>query len=159
MGFDIYDNSVANSSDFWSQFSRKLHGEKVCNFRPLPINLFTVVLIHYKATIGFHSKGRLLALPANIRLGMKWLTVTSTLAYHGTDGCNNIIVKATLPCLEQGTPTKGRSLSTIDLLVLINFDHFYIQNIVYLFITHATLIRRSAIQSVPFNVGFPALNK
>ncbi len=109
--------------------------------------------------MGLHSKGNFLTLPANIRLGLKWLTVTCTLAYYGSGGCKNIIVKTTVLCLDQETPTKARSLSTIDLLVLINFDHFYIQNIVYLFITHATLIRRSAIPSVPFNVGFPALNK
>jgi len=31
---------------------------------------------------GFHSKGRLLALPESIRLGWKILTMASTLTYH-----------------------------------------------------------------------------
>ena len=35
--------------------------------------------------IGFHSNGRLQALPANIRLGWKWIVVENTLAYCNTD--------------------------------------------------------------------------
>jgi hypothetical protein len=34
---------------------------------------------------GLHSKGRLLALPTNIKLGWKSLTVTNTLAYFITE--------------------------------------------------------------------------
>ncbi len=32
-----------------------------------------------------HCKGRLLALPSIIRLGLKWLTVTNTLTYYSTE--------------------------------------------------------------------------
>ncbi len=40
-----------------------------------------IMAIIYSTGMGFHSRVRLLALPVNIRLGWKQLTVTNTLAY------------------------------------------------------------------------------
>ncbi len=42
-------------------------------------------------------------------------------------------------------------LSTVDLLVLTSLDHlaFYIENIIYLFIKQAALMRRSTVLSLP----------
>ncbi len=40
-----------------------------------------IMAIIYSTGMGFHSRGRLLALPMNIRLEWKRLTVTNTLAY------------------------------------------------------------------------------
>jgi hypothetical protein len=46
--------------------------------------------------MGLHPKGKLLALPENIRQGQKWLTITSTLAYYGIESIvavNRFMVK------------------------------------------------------------------
>ncbi len=47
--------------------------------------------------MGLHFKGQPLVLPANIRLGWKWLKVKNTLAYYGTElimDVKNFTVKA-----------------------------------------------------------------
>ncbi len=57
------------------------------------IKLFTAVIVHIHSRLIFvgkdrrltelHSNSRLLALPANVRLGWKWIAVANTLAsYH-----------------------------------------------------------------------------
>ncbi len=52
--------------------------------------------------MGFSSNYKLLALPTNVRLGRKWLTVTNTLAYYGTESITalkSFIAKARGPRL------------------------------------------------------------
>ncbi len=62
-------------------------------FGACTIKLFTDVIvarvlfaatIHRGAFTGLHSNGRILALPANIRLGWKLLVVANNLAYCDT---------------------------------------------------------------------------
>jgi hypothetical protein len=69
-----------------------------------------------------HSRGRLLALPKNIRHGWKELTVTNTLAYYkyGKYGHKKVMVQAPDTLVNSRKYQRGKYHHTVDLL----FDWF-----------------------------------
>ncbi len=54
----------------------------------LSVNTFSAFFLQFT---GLHSKGRLLALPANIRLGWMLKTLAHTLAYYVTAAIKGLI--------------------------------------------------------------------
>ncbi len=109
----------------------------------------------------FHL-GRLLALPANIRLGRKGLPGTNTLAYLAqlvNYNCNFLYKSCPLLyhlqpdiCLfESGNPFWGGRLSTVDLLIKVACFVIKINNIFNLKTRRSTRVRtrRSTVLSLP----------
>ncbi len=74
-----YDNIFYSHSYFCSVVSWTV---RQCQSFLHYLNIFKQA---YPSGTGLHSKGRVLALPTNISLGWKWLTLTNTLAYYATE--------------------------------------------------------------------------
>jgi hypothetical protein len=82
----IYENSFLCAPELSSLYQgKKILLQKSLRWTPRlgGMELFTAfIFFHILIPMGLQSKGRLVALPSNIRLRWKQLKLTNTLAYH-----------------------------------------------------------------------------